>query len=56
MKTESVAEFVARGGKIKKLAAKGPKKSRPKVFKEAKMEEVDMSVLPAALKIRFGVR
>lgn len=56
VKTETVAEFMARGGEIKKVAPKGPKKTYKKVMKEAKIEEIDMSVLPMALKIKYGVR
>jgi hypothetical protein len=57
MKTESVAEFIARGGQIKKVAAKGPKRSYSKTMKDAEIEEeIDMSVLPEALKIKYGIR
>jgi hypothetical protein len=56
-KTETVAEFMARGGEIKKVAAKGPKKTYRKTMKEAEfVEEIDMSALPTALKIKYGVK
>lgn len=56
LKTESVAEFLARGGKIKKVNPQGPKKTRQRNSKETQIEDVDMSALPAALKIKYGVR
>ena len=56
-KTESVADFLARGGKINKLPAKQAKKhysrkNEPKM----KLEELDLSALPAALKIKYGIK
>ena len=57
MKTESVAEFMARGGTVKKVSAKGPKKTYTKVIKDACLEEeIDYDALPAALKIKYGIR
>lgn len=57
VKTESVAEFIARGGVVKKVSAKGPKKSYKKTMKAAELiEDVDFDALPEALKIRYGVR
>lgn len=56
MKTESVADFIARGGEVKKVSAKGPKKTYRKVMKAASIEEIDMHALPAALKIKYGVK
>lgn len=59
-KTESVAEFVARGGKIKKVETRAYKKPTKKQLGfENEVEvvtEIDYSVLPEALKIKFGVR
>jgi len=56
-KTESVAEFMARGGSIKKVPAKGPKKTYTKVIKDAELnEEIDFDALPMALKIKYGIR
>jgi hypothetical protein len=55
-KTESVTEFLARGGKIKTVAAKGPKKTRTRQLSAEANLPVDWSALPEALKIRFGVR
>lgn len=58
VKTESVAEFLARGGQIKKVHAKAAiKKTYKKVIEDAELdEEVDMSFLPEALKIKYGIR
>ena len=57
IKTESVAEFIARGGAVKQLAARGPKKTYSRVVKDAALAEpVDYSALPIALKIKYGVR
>jgi hypothetical protein len=55
-KVETVAEFLARGGSIKKVASKGPKKTYTKVMKDAELEEIDMAALPIALQIKYGVR
>ena len=57
IKTESVAEFIARGGTVKKVNAKGAKKTYKKVMEEAELdEEIDFDALPAALKIKYGIR
>ena len=57
VKTESIAEFIARGGTVKRVAAKGPKKTYNKVMKDASLnQEIDYDALPQALKIRYGVR
>ena len=60
IKTESVAEFMARGGKITKAPTRAHKRLTPKQMgyeKEVEVvTEVDMSCLPAALKIKFGIR
>jgi len=57
-KTESLAEFIARGGSIKVCPAKN--KARKREFKnkfmEMDTEEVDFSLLPEHLKIRLGIR
>ena len=55
-KTESVAEFIARGGNVKVLPTKGPKKTYNRIMKDAKLEDVDFNALPTALKIKYGVR
>jgi hypothetical protein len=59
-KTESVAEFIARGGKVQKVSTKAYKRPTAKQLgyeKEVETTtEVDMSALPIALKIKYGVR
>jgi hypothetical protein len=56
-KTETVAEFLARGGEVKKMGMKQPRKSSPRVIKAASIEDdVDFSFLPTALKIRYGIK
>ena len=57
VKTETMAEFLARGGTIKKVNAKGSKKTINKVMEEAELDqEIDFDALPAALKIKYGIR
>jgi hypothetical protein len=60
IKTETVAEFLARGGVIKKLGLKQPKQPRQPKFdhneEEIATEAVDFSALPMALKIKFGIK
>lgn len=60
VKTESVAEFQARGGKITKVKTKAYKKPTARQLGYEKevvvVTEVDMSLLPQALKIKYGVR
>jgi hypothetical protein len=59
-KTESVAEFIARGGKIKKVETRQYKKpTRKQLGYEKEVEvvtEIDFAALPEALKIQFGLR
>lgn len=55
-KTESVAEFLARGGKVNTYSAKTAYKKSYKPVKEPTTENVDMSALPTALKIRYGIK
>jgi hypothetical protein len=56
VKTESVAEFIARGGSVKKVATKTHKTNK-RTIKDACLEEdVDFDALPMALKIKYGVR
>ena len=55
-KTESVAEFMARGGAVTKLPSKGPKKNYKKAMLSANLADVNMSVLPEALKIKYGIK
>jgi len=60
IKTESVAEFIARGGVITRTPAKEYKKPTQRQLGYEKEVEViiepDMSALPTALKIRYGIR
>jgi hypothetical protein len=60
VKTESVAEFLARGGVVQKVATKAYKKpTRKQLGYEKEVEvmvEADLNALPEALKIRYGVR
>ena len=60
IKTESVAEFIARGGLINKIASKEYKKPTARQLgyeKEVEVvTEVDFDSLPTALKIKYGVR
>jgi hypothetical protein len=60
IKTESVSEFLARGGKITKYEAvqlkdRKPRQSKPEQ-EENLAEVIDMSQLPMALKIKYGIR
>jgi len=56
-KTETTAEFLARGGQIKRFETREPKRGRPHVMKmDAIEEDVDFSALPVALKIRYGIK
>jgi hypothetical protein len=58
--TETVEQFLARGGEVKHLPIKGYsrwKKQRvAKVEEEPQDEEIDYSALPTALKIKYGVK
>ena len=59
MKKESMAEFLARGGKVTvcpvRVARGTPRKQR--VAQEAKIaEQVNYSVIPASLKIALGIK
>jgi plastocyanin len=60
VKTETMAEFLARGGKVQKVATKAYKRPTAKQLGYEKevvvVTEPDMSALPAALKIKYGVR
>ena len=60
MKTESVAEFLARGGKVTKVAMNVSKRAYSKKFVEKAVDnlesEIDMSALPEALRIKYGVK
>lgn len=56
-KTETVAEFIARGGSVKKLPAKPASKKYTKVVRQACLaDEIDLDHLPMALKIKYGIR
>lgn len=60
IKTESVAEFLARGGKVTKCVTKVHKRLTPKergYEKEVTVTmEPDLSALPMSLKIKYGIR
>jgi hypothetical protein len=60
MKTETIAEFLARGGKITvcpKGKVKGNKcKPRKAKDESASAEEVNFSVIPTNLKIALGIK
>lgn len=59
MKKESVAEFLARGGKITvcpKGEAKQGKRKRATSAKTEQKEEVNYAVIPANLKIALGIK
>ena len=56
VKTESVAEFLARGCKITKCATRVARTTYKKIVEKPKVEEVDWSALPTSLKIKFGLR
>lgn len=59
-KTESFSEFVARGGQVTKCPTKAYKKpSRKQMGYQKEVEvtvEADMSALPKALKIAYGIK
>ena len=57
-KTESFAEFVARGGQVTKCPTKdATKKYSTRVRKEPEIEgPIDMSLIPTALKISLGIK
>jgi hypothetical protein len=59
-KTESFSEFLARGGKVTKYPTKSYKKPTRKQTGYEKAVEVsvepDLSALPKALKISFGIK
>ena len=55
VKTETLAEFIARGGNINKVPTKGQKKAQHRANKEvAPQEEINFDLLPMALKIKYG--
>jgi len=60
MKTETVAEYLARGGKItvcpKGVAKGGKRKSREPKAETSSTEEVNYSVIPTNLKIALGIK
>lgn len=56
-KTETVSEFLARGGEIKKMSTKKQRKVAPRDMKEGLIEDSpDFAFLPVALKIRYGIK
>jgi hypothetical protein len=55
-KTESLADFIARGGEVKKVPTRNARKTYNKVAKEANLSDIDFSILPEALKIKYGIR
>lgn len=61
VKTESVAEFMARGGTIKRVITKAYKRPTAKQLGyqkevEVTVEDANLDALPETLKIRFGIR
>jgi hypothetical protein len=58
IKTESVADFMARGGVINKVTTKvSTKKNARREFREAvDAADIDFSKLPMALRIKYGIR
>lgn len=56
-KTESIAEFLARGGKIEKADPRARKSSSfKKAAEKADLKDMDLSALPVALKIKYGIK
>lgn len=57
-KTETVSEFLARGGEIQRMKTKHNKKAAPRAVKSDMVdnEPVDYSFLPEALRIRYGIK
>ena len=55
-KTETFSEFLARGGKVTKCPPKGEGKFVKPRKEKAPAKEVDMSALPMALKIAYGIK
>jgi hypothetical protein len=53
--TETVAEFLARGGEVKRFETRKHVAHSPYAVK-APAEAVNMSVLPMALKIKYGIK
>ena len=60
MKTETIQEFLARGGKVtvcpKGTAKGGKRKPRQAKVDSAVAEEVNYSVIPTNLKIALGIK
>jgi hypothetical protein len=57
VKTESVAEFLARGGKITKVAMNvGRRAVKSEAQKAEIMSKIDMSALPESLRIKLGIK
>lgn len=57
IKTETVADFMARGGKVTQVTPKGSKKKHAKLVEEAEFDkEVDWDLIPMSLRIKFGQR
>ena len=58
MKTESISEFLARGGKITTLTTSKGKTKKSFGGKTPKKEatEIDKNLIPAALKISLGIK
>ncbi len=57
-KVETTAEYLARGGEIKRLPAKGTKAKHPKANKESKepcIESINIDSLPKHVKISLGL-
>lgn len=55
-KTESVAEFLARGGNVTKVALNKSAYKNSKKAKVVDIRDIDMKMLPTALRIKYGVK
>ena len=57
MKAESSEEFQARGGNVVKLEFVAPTERKQRIPRRQKPDRVmDLSELPQALKIRYGIK
>ena len=55
-KTESVTEFLARGGNVNKIAFNKSAYKNAKKAKVVDIRDIDMKMLPTALRIKYGVK
>jgi len=56
MKTETIQEFLARGGKITKVPTSSTPAKRKSVASKADVSKVDLAVIPESLKIALGLK